>query len=92
MEDTQRKDWARAIPLCCYTMNIQTSRSTKNSPYALVFGQIPLRHFMLLKEIKERYINSEDDLPENWFKSSEPQDEFNRQEIMELLLGAAALN
>ncbi|CAG8727265.1 14022_t:CDS:2, partial [Gigaspora rosea] len=64
MEDTQRRNWACAVPLCCYTMNIQTSRPTKNSPYALVFGQNPLHHFMLLKEIKERYINSEDDLPE----------------------------
>ncbi|CAG8617765.1 3348_t:CDS:2, partial [Gigaspora rosea] len=73
-------------------MNIQTSRPTKNSPYALVFEQNPLRHFMLLKKIKERHINSEDDLPENWFESSEPQDDFDQQKIVESLLGAAALN
>ncbi|CAG8823108.1 11894_t:CDS:2, partial [Gigaspora margarita] len=42
--------------------------------------------------IKERHINSEDDLPENWFESSEPQDDFDRQEIEESLLGAAVLN
>ncbi|CAG8587571.1 10129_t:CDS:2, partial [Gigaspora rosea] len=35
IEDTGRKDWSRAVPLCCYAMNIQTSRQTKNSPYAL---------------------------------------------------------
>lgn len=73
-------------------MNIQTSRQTKNSPYALVFGQNPLRHFALLKEIKDRHINSEDELPENWFEASEPQDGFDQQEIVESLLGAAALN
>ncbi|CAG8653345.1 8340_t:CDS:2, partial [Cetraspora pellucida] len=31
-------------------------------------------------------------LPKNWFKASELQDNFNQQEIVELLLGAAALN
>ncbi|CAG8721079.1 12794_t:CDS:2, partial [Racocetra persica] len=45
MEDTQRRDWARA-----------------------------------------------DDLPENWFESSEPQDDFDQQEIVESLLGAVVLN
>ncbi|CAG8783437.1 22402_t:CDS:2, partial [Dentiscutata erythropus] len=85
-------DWSRAVPLCCYAMNIQTSRQTKNSPYALVFGQNPLRHFTILKEIKDRHINSEDELPENWFEPSEPQDDFDQQEVVESLLGAAALN
>ncbi|CAG8809775.1 3724_t:CDS:2, partial [Racocetra persica] len=48
-------------------MNIQTLRQIKNSPYSLIFGQNPLHHFSLLKEIKE-------------------------QQIVESLLGAAALN
>lgn len=91
MEDTQRKDWSRAVPLC-YSMNIQTSRQTKNSPYSLVFGQNPLRYFSLLKEVKERRINYEDELPDKWFEPSEPQDDFDRQEIVESLLGAAALD
>ncbi|CAG8810206.1 1715_t:CDS:2, partial [Cetraspora pellucida] len=73
-------------------MNIQTSRQTKSSPYALVFGQNPLRHFTILKEIKDRHINSEDELPENWFELSEPQDDFDQQEVVESLLGATALN
>ncbi|CAG8839344.1 6260_t:CDS:2, partial [Gigaspora margarita] len=50
------------------------------------------RNFCGRPEIKERYINSEDDLPENWFESSKPQDDFDRQEIEESLLGAAVLN
>ncbi|CAG8655631.1 6333_t:CDS:2, partial [Racocetra persica] len=73
-------------------MNIQTSRQTKNSPYSLVFGQNPLHYFSLLKEVKEQRINYEDELPDNWFEPSEPQDAFDRQEIVESLLGAAALN
>ncbi|CAG8640092.1 28296_t:CDS:2, partial [Racocetra persica] len=38
--------------------------------------------------IKDRYINSEDELPENWFEPSKLQDDFNRQEVVESLLGA----
>ncbi|CAG8737627.1 13889_t:CDS:2, partial [Gigaspora rosea] len=66
-----------------HAMNIQMSRQTKSSPYALVFGQNPLRHFTILKEIKDRHINSEDELPENWFEPSEPQDDFDRQQLLE---------
>ncbi|RIB28413.1 hypothetical protein C2G38_2239553 [Gigaspora rosea] len=40
---------------------------------ALVFGQNPLHYFTLLKEFKEQRINSEDELPNNWFEPSEPQ-------------------
>ncbi|CAG8816258.1 14247_t:CDS:2, partial [Racocetra persica] len=63
------------------TMNIQTSWQTKNSPYSLVFGQNPLHYFLLLKEVKGQRINYEDELPDNWFEPSEPQDTFDRQEI-----------
>ncbi|CAG8845660.1 6034_t:CDS:2, partial [Racocetra persica] len=91
MEDTGRKDWSRAVPLC-YAINIQISRQTKNSPYVLVFGQNPLHHFTILKKIKEQHINSEDELSENWFEPSEPRDDFDQQEVIESLLGATALN
>ncbi|CAG8846884.1 29496_t:CDS:1, partial [Racocetra persica] len=73
-------------------MNIQTSWQTKNSPYSLVFGQNPLCYFSLLKEVKEQRINYEDELPDNWFEPSKPQDAFDQQEIVESLLGATALN
>ncbi|CAG8496176.1 12690_t:CDS:2, partial [Racocetra persica] len=79
-------------PIISYAINIQTSRQTKNSLYALVFGQNPLCHFTILKEIKNQYINSEDELSKNWFEPSEPRDNFDRQEVVESLLGAAALN
>ncbi|CAG8739302.1 5694_t:CDS:2, partial [Dentiscutata erythropus] len=42
--------------------------------------------------IKKQRINSEDELPENWSEPSEPQDDFDRQEVVESILGAAALN
>ncbi|CAG8712077.1 22238_t:CDS:1, partial [Racocetra persica] len=58
-------------------MNIQTSRQIKNSPYSLVFGQNLLHHFSLLKEVKERHINNKDKLSNNWFETSELQDDFD---------------
>ncbi|CAG8735671.1 3208_t:CDS:2, partial [Cetraspora pellucida] len=42
-------------------MNIQTSRQTKNSLYALVLEQNPLHHFTILKKIKDQHINLKDE-------------------------------
>ncbi|CAG8454827.1 14592_t:CDS:2 [Cetraspora pellucida] len=62
-------------------MNIQTLQQTKNSLYSLVFSQNPLCYFFLLKEVKEQCINYEDELSDNWFKPSKPQNAFNQQKI-----------
>ncbi|KAF0392553.1 hypothetical protein F8M41_010502 [Gigaspora margarita] len=61
------KKLGKCCTICCYAMNIQTARQIKNSPYALVFGLSPLRHFTLLNEIKQLNINSKDE-PEDWFE------------------------
>ncbi|CAG8722710.1 18049_t:CDS:2, partial [Cetraspora pellucida] len=43
-------------------------------------------------QIKDRHINLENKLPENWFELSEPQNDFDRQEVVKSLLEATALN
>ncbi|CAG8758598.1 15798_t:CDS:2, partial [Racocetra persica] len=53
--------------------------------------QNPLWHFTILKEIKDQHINSENELPENWFEPSKPRDDFDQQEVVESLLEAQLL-
>ncbi|KAF0539689.1 hypothetical protein F8M41_006948 [Gigaspora margarita] len=45
-------------------MNIRRSRPTNHTPYELVFGQHPLRHFNMIEEWKKHNINMEEDLSE----------------------------
>ncbi|CAG8575690.1 497_t:CDS:2 [Cetraspora pellucida] len=65
MEDNQQRDWSVSLLIVTYAMNIRHSRPTKYTPYELVFGQHPLRHFNMVKEWKQHNINMEEDLPEN---------------------------
>ncbi|CAG8510634.1 22317_t:CDS:2 [Gigaspora margarita] len=45
------------------------SLPTNHTPYALVFGQHPLRHFNMIEEWKKHSINMEEDLPEGIIES-----------------------
>jgi transposase InsO family protein len=46
-------------------MNIRRSEPTGHTPYALVFGQQPLRYFGMLEEWRLHNVVMEEDLPEN---------------------------
>ncbi|CAG8589758.1 23000_t:CDS:2, partial [Cetraspora pellucida] len=64
-QDNQQRDWSVGLPIVTYAMNIRYSRPTKYTPYELVFGQHPLRHFNMVEEWRQHNINMEKDLPEN---------------------------
>jgi hypothetical protein len=55
-------------------MNIRRSEPTGYAPYALVFGQQPLRHFGIIEEWKLHNINMEEELPDDFANDEKDQD------------------
>ncbi|CAG8629244.1 18993_t:CDS:2, partial [Racocetra persica] len=43
---------------------------TSKSPYSLVFGQEPVQHFSILKDLYYKNIIDEEELPDNFFEDS----------------------
>ena len=41
IQDGEHFHWAKHLPRLMYTLNTQTSKTTKDTPYHLVFGQAP---------------------------------------------------
>jgi len=56
METHRRTDWASALGRIVYTMNCEVCRTTKISPYELVFAVSPLKR----QSFGERIIQSEE--------------------------------
>ena len=46
-------------------MNTQICTVTGRTPYELVFGQTPRSHYALIKELYDRGIRDEEDIPDN---------------------------
>ena len=53
METHNRTDWTSALGRVVYTMNCEVCRTTKFSPYELVFAVSPHKDRVLLEELFE---------------------------------------
>ncbi len=51
----QQFHWAKQLPRLMYTLNTQTSETTKDTPYNLVFGQAPNRLELRNMSLSETY-------------------------------------
>lgn len=59
METHKQTNWTSVLGRVVYTMNCEVSRTTKTSPYELVFGISPYKNRVLLDELFEAGVTEE---------------------------------
>ena len=59
METHRQTNWTSVLGRIVYTMNCEISRTTKLSPYELVFGRSPHKDRVLLDELFESGVTEE---------------------------------